>query len=79
MIKARASGSKVYLYSMKKGREAGHRIPDHWAHSGSVCKNRIPLKTVHRCGQCCNITLLYMNRRYKCIGYNMNVIRQSSC
>ena len=27
MIKARASGSKVYLYFMKKGRQARHRIP----------------------------------------------------
>ena len=27
MIKARASGSKVYLYIMKKGRQARHRIP----------------------------------------------------
>ena len=27
MIKARASGSKVYLYLMKKGRQARHRIP----------------------------------------------------
>ena len=27
MIKARASGSKVYLYFMKKGRLARHRIP----------------------------------------------------
>ena len=27
MIKARASGSKVYLYFMKKGRQATHRIP----------------------------------------------------
>ena len=26
MIKARASGSKVYLYFMKKGRQARHRI-----------------------------------------------------
>ena len=27
MIKARASGSKVNLYFMKKGRQARHRIP----------------------------------------------------
>ena len=27
MIKARASGSKVCLYFMKKGRQARHRIP----------------------------------------------------
>ena len=27
MIKARASGSKVYLYFMKKGRQARHCIP----------------------------------------------------
>ena len=27
MIKARASGSKVYLYFMKKSRQARHRIP----------------------------------------------------
>ena len=27
MIKARASGSKDYLYFMKKGRQARHRIP----------------------------------------------------
>ena len=27
MIKARASGSKVYLCFMKKGRQARHRIP----------------------------------------------------
>ena len=27
MIKARASGSKVYLYFMKKGRQVRHRIP----------------------------------------------------
>ena len=27
MIKARASGSKVYLYFMKKGRQARHHIP----------------------------------------------------
>ena len=27
MIKARGSGSKVYLYFMKKGRQARHRIP----------------------------------------------------
>ena len=27
MIKARASGSKVYLYFMKKGRQERHRIP----------------------------------------------------
>ena len=27
MIKARASGSKVYLYFIKKGRQARHRIP----------------------------------------------------
>ena len=27
MIKARASSSKVYLYFMKKGRQARHRIP----------------------------------------------------
>ena len=27
MIKARASGSKVYLYFMKRGRQAIHRIP----------------------------------------------------
>ena len=27
MIKAKASGSKVYLYFMKKGRQARHRIP----------------------------------------------------
>ena len=27
MTKARASGSKVYLYFMKKGRQARHRIP----------------------------------------------------
>ena len=27
MITARASGSKVYLYFMKKGRQARHRIP----------------------------------------------------
>ena len=27
MIKARASGSKVYLYFMKKGRQARYRIP----------------------------------------------------
>ena len=27
MIKARASGSKVYLYFMKKGRQARHSIP----------------------------------------------------
>ena len=27
MIKARSSGSKVYLYFMKKGRQARHRIP----------------------------------------------------
>ena len=27
LIKARASGSKVYLYFMKKGRQARHRIP----------------------------------------------------
>ena len=27
MIKARASVSKVYLYFMKKGRQARHRIP----------------------------------------------------
>ena len=27
MIKARASGSKVYLYFMRKGRQARHRIP----------------------------------------------------
>ena len=27
MIKARASGSKVYLYFMKKGRQAKHRFP----------------------------------------------------
>ena len=27
MIKARASGSKVYLYFMKKGGQARHRIP----------------------------------------------------
>ena len=27
MIKARASGSKVYLYFMKKGRKARHCIP----------------------------------------------------
>ena len=27
MIKARVSGSKVYLYFMKKGRQARHHIP----------------------------------------------------
>ena len=27
MIKARASGSKVYLYFVEKGRQARHRIP----------------------------------------------------
>ena len=27
MIKARASGTKVYLYFMKKGRQARHGIP----------------------------------------------------
>ena len=27
MIKARALGSKVYLYFMKKGRQVRHRIP----------------------------------------------------
>ena len=27
MIKTRASGSKVYFYFMKKGRQARHRIP----------------------------------------------------
>ena len=27
MITARASGSKLYLYFMKKGRQARHRIP----------------------------------------------------
>ena len=27
MVKARASGSKVYLYFIKKGRQARHRIP----------------------------------------------------
>ena len=27
MVKARASGSKVCLYFMKKGRQARHRIP----------------------------------------------------
>ena len=27
MIKARASGSNVYLYFIKKGRQARHRIP----------------------------------------------------
>ena len=37
MIKARASGSKVYLYFMKKGRQARHRIPrnsclEHYLH-----------------------------------------------
>ena len=37
MIKARASGSKVYLYFMKKGRQARHRIPRNSCIKKSKC------------------------------------------
>ena len=39
MIKARASGSKVYLYFMKKGRQVRHRIPRNSCFFLSSCFN----------------------------------------
>ena len=39
MIKARASGSKVYLYFMKKGRQARHRIPRNSCFSRALSAN----------------------------------------
>ena len=37
MIKARASGSKAYLYFMKKGRQARHRIPRNSCDDNAPC------------------------------------------
>ena len=52
MIKARASGSKVYLYFMKKGRQARHRIPQ------NSCGSLVILD-VARCCLC--LFTLYIN------------------
>ena len=42
MIKAKASGSKVYLYFMKKGRQARHRIPRNSCYLYSACMANSP-------------------------------------
>ena len=46
MVKARASGSKVYLYLMKKGRQARHCIPRNSCYSFVYCIKIVVLSVI---------------------------------
>ena len=64
MIKARASGSKVYLYFMKKGRQARHRIPWNSCYSVGIIGRNVNF------GSCflielCFVTVLQIRRNKK--------------